>query len=497
MQPYRILEQRFARLSAVKDAIRILGWDKETMMPLGAAEGRSEQLASLEVIAHELLTSAEIGDLLGWAEQDGGELEDWQRANLREMRRIYSHATAVPAELVEAHSKAVSRCEVAWRRAREESDFPGLLPLLSEVLVREREVAQAKGDALSLSPYDALLDSFDPGARQADIDPLFAALKADLPELIGEALEHQRRREPPPAMEGPFPAEIQRGICQRLLSVVGFDTQRGRLDVSTHPFCGGAIDDVRMTTRYDEGDFSSALMAVLHESGHALYEQGRPRDWLPQPVSRSRGMSMHESQSLLIEMQACRTRHFAEYLAPLVREAFGAGGELWDADALVRHFTRVRPGFIRVDADEITYPAHIILRYELEKALIAGEMTLSELPAAFNAGIRELLGLNVPEDRLGCLQDIHWPGGAWGYFPTYTLGAMIAAQLFEASCRAEPDILASIARGEFGPLLAWLRTHVHSVGSSLQTGEILTRATGRPLDAGIYRRHLRSRYLDS
>jgi carboxypeptidase Taq len=413
------------------------------------------------------------------------------------MRRIHTHATAVPADLVEARSKAVSRCEIAWRGARADSDFPRLLPLLSEVLICERQVAQAKGDALGLSPYDALLDSHDPGARQADIDPLFAALKADLPQLLGEALEQQRRRPPPPPMEGPFPIETQRGIGQRLMAVVGFDPQRGRLDVSTHPFCGGAINDVRITARYDEADFSSSLMGVLHESGHALYEQGRPRQWLGQPVGVARGMSMHESQSLLVEMQVCRSRAFAEYLAPLVREAFGAGGAAWDTDALLRHFTRVRPGFIRVDADEITYPSHIIVRYELEKALIGGEMALGDLPSAFNAGIRDMLGLNVPEDRLGCLQDIHWPGGAWGYFPSYTLGAMIAAQLFEAACQAEPDVLPGIGRGDFAPLLGWLRANVHELGSSAPTGEILARATGRPLDAAVYRRHLANRYLNA
>jgi carboxypeptidase Taq len=495
VEAYRALEQRFARLSAVHDAIRILGWDQETMMPLGAAEGRSEQLASVEVIAHELLTAAEVDELLDRAEQDARELDDGQRANLREMRRIQTHATAVPADLVEARSKAVSRCEIAWRRARAESDFPSLLPLLSEVLIFERQVGQAKGDVLGLSPYDALLDSHDPGARQADIDPLFAVLKAELPDLLREALECQRERPPPPPMEGPFPVEVQRGIGQRLMTVVGFDLGRGRLDVSAHPFCGGAIDDVRITTRYDEADFSSGLMGILHESGHGLYEQGRPRQWLRQPVGRARGMSMHESQSLLIEMQACRSRAFAEYLAPLVREAFGASAASWDADALYRHATRVRPGFIRVDADEITYPAHILVRYELEKALISGEMALGDLPAAFNAGIRDMLGLNVPEDRLGCLQDIHWSGGAWVYFPTYTLGAMIAAQLFDAACEAEPDVMPGIARGDFAPLLGWLRANVHEQGSSLQTGEILTRATGRPLDAAVYRRHLADRYL--
>lgn len=495
MKAYHTLEQRFARLSAIQDAIRILSWDKETMMPLGAAESRAEQLATLEVIAHEILTTVETGDLISRAEQDGAELDDWQRANLREIRRTHGHATAVPADLVEARSKAVSRCEVAWRKARAESDFASLLPLLSEVLICERRVGEAKGEALGLAPYDALLDEYDPGTRQADIDPLFADLRIALPSLLDAALAHQERLPPPPAMEGPFPTEVQRGLCQRLMTVVGLDFTRGRLDVSTHPFCGGATDDVRITNRYQEGDFSGALMGVLHESGHGLYEQGRPPQWLRQPVGRARGMSLHESQSLLIEMQVCRSRAFTAYLAPLLREAFGARGAVWDADALYRHMTRVRPGFIRVDADEVTYPAHIIVRYELEKALIAGEMTLADLPAAFNAGIRELLGLTVTEDRLGCLQDIHWPGGAWGYFPTYTLGAMMAAQLFDAACRAEPDVVPGIGRGDFVPLVSWLRANVHAMGSSASTGEILTRATGRPLDAAVYRHHLHRRYL--
>jgi carboxypeptidase Taq len=235
---------------------------------------------------------------------------------------------------------------------------------------------------------------------------------------------------------------------------------------------------------------------VLHESGHALYEQGRPSAWLTQPVSLARGMSMHESQSLLMEMQACRSLGFIQYLAPLLREAFGRDGAAWEAENLYRHAIEVKPGFIRVDADEVTYPAHILIRYELEKALIAGEIKLADMPEAFNAGIKALLGLDVREDRLGCLQDIHWPGGAWGYFPTYTLGAMIAAQLFDAARQADGDVVPGIARGDFTPLLHWLRHNVHGVGSRLETNEILVAATGRKLDASIYQRHLRARYLD-
>ena len=492
MPAYQMLETRFARLSAVEDALGILGWDRETMMPLGAADRRAEQVATLNVIAHDMLTAPDMGDLLGEAEQLAATLDAWQAANLREMRRLHRHAAAVPADLVEARSRAVSRCEVAWRRARAESDFPGLLPLLSEVLERQREVAVAKGAALGLAPYDALLDEYDPGTRQADIDPLFADLRAGFPALLAEVLEHQARQAPPATLGGPFPIDAQRALGEQLMAVVGFDTQRGRLDVSTHPFCGGATSDVRITTRYDEAQFASAIMGVLHESGHALYEQGRPAAWLGQPVGAARGMSLHESQSLLIEMQVCRSPAFAAVLAPLVQQSFGA--EIAPAD-LYRAGIRVRPGFIRVDADEVTYPAHILVRYELERALIAGDMQLADLPGAFNAGIKDLLGLDVPNDRLGCLQDIHWPGGAWGYFPTYTLGAMIAAQLFDAAKRADADVLPSIGRGDFAPLLAWLRTHVHGRASLRDTPALVADATGSVLDARIYQRHLRTRYL--
>lgn len=495
MTAYTDLERRFARIAALGDALGILGWDRETTMPLGAAEGRAQQLATLDVLAHELMTAPEMADLLADATTRNTELDPWQTANLREMTRQHLHATAVPSDLVEATSLAVSRCEVAWRKARADADFPSLLPLLSEVLERQRDTAQAKGAALGLDPYDALLDSYDPGMRAAIIDPLFAGLRAGLPALIQEVLEHQSRQPDPLPLDGPFPQDAQRALGQRLMGVVGFDSTRGRLDISTHPFCGGATDDVRITTRYDETDFSGALMGVLHESGHALYEQGRPRAWLSQPVGSARGMSMHESQSLLMEMQACRSLEFTSYLAPLLREAFARSGPAWDAANLHRHAIRVEPGFIRVDADEVTYPAHILVRYELERALIAGDMPLADLPYAFNAGIKDLLGLDVPNNRVGCLQDIHWPGGSWGYFPTYTMGAMIAAQLFDAARAADTDIVPGIARGDFTPLLGWLRTNVHSLGSSLQTPDILIAATGKPLDAAIYQRHLRRRYL--
>ncbi|WP_043351896.1 carboxypeptidase M32 [Methylobacterium sp. B1] len=494
MTAYQILEQRFARLAALEGAAGILGWDAQTLMPDGAAEARGDQLAILRGLAHGMLTAPEAAEELAAAEQ-GGDLEPWAAANLREMRRTQAHATAVPRDLVEASSRAVSRSEMVWREARRDADFARLEPHLAEVLRLQREIGQAKGAALGLDPYDALLDGYDPGMRRATIDPLFADLTGWLPDLIARAREIQASRSAPLPLAGPFDVAVQRDLGLRLMEAVGFDFTRGRLDISLHPFCGGATDDVRITTRYDAADFGRALMGVLHETGHALYEQGRPAAWRNQPVGAARGMSLHESQSLIVEMQACRSRDFFTFLAPLLQAAFGRSGPEWSPENLHALNIRVAPGFIRVDADEATYPAHILLRYRLETAMIAGDLAVRDLPGAFNDGLRDLLGLTVPDDRVGCLQDIHWPSGAFGYFPTYTLGALAAAQLFRAARSAEPALPDRLAQGDFGPLRDWLRTNVHAVGSLLDTDALLTRATGTPLGTEAFRAHLEARYL--
>ena len=495
MTPYLSLERLFGRLRSLNDAAGILGWDAQTLMPAGAAEGRAEQLATLRGLAHDLLAAPSTADLLAAAEARIADLDAWQAANLAEMRRAHAHAVAVPGDLVEAESKAASASEMAWREARAMSDFTILAPHLAEVLRLARAVGEAKGAALGLAPYDALLDQYDPGLRRARIDPLFDRLRAEIPGLIRAACERQARQGPPPALGGAFPVAGQRALGEALMRDLGFDFARGRLDTSLHPFCGGATSDVRITTRYAEGDFTRSLMGVLHETGHALYEQGRPRAWLGQPVGDARGMTLHESQSLLIEMQACRTPEFMHHLAPALKGAFGAEAAALDPARLHRIFTRVEPGFIRVDADEVTYPAHILLRYDLERAMVDGDLAVADLPAAFDAGVAALLGLAVPDDARGCLQDIHWPGGAFGYFPTYTLGAAAAAQLFEAATAAEPGIRPGLARGDFGPLLGWLRGNVHEKGSSRGTDAILEEATGRPLGLDAYLAHLRRRYL--
>jgi carboxypeptidase Taq len=492
---YRALERRFRRLSLIGEALRLLEWDRAVMMPRGGAATRVEQITELGLVRHGMFTDSALAALLDEAEARRCGLDRWQRANLAAMRRKWRHATAVPADLYEAALRAELACELAWREARPANDFARLSPLLAEVVRLVRETALAKAEALGCAPYDALLDRFDPGLRAAVIEPLFDELAAFLPGFIDEVGRRQAQR-PPVVLEGRFPVERQRRLAEELMRALGFPFDHGRLDVSHHPFSGGTPEDLRITTRYDEADYTPALMAVLHETGHALYEFDLPRAWRHQPVGEAAGMSMHESQSLIVEMQVCRSRPFIEFAAPLMRAAFDAEGPAWSADNLYRLATRVERGLIRVDADEVTYPAHIVLRTRIERALIAGELAVADLPGAWAEASRALLGIAPPDDRDGCLQDIHWMEGAFGYFPTYSLGAIIAAQLFDAACRAEPEIEPGIARGDFAPLLAWLRENVHEHASSLSADELLVRATGRTLDAGAFEAHLRARYLD-
>jgi carboxypeptidase Taq len=493
---YTQLEARFRRLNVIRESEGMLQWDLETLMPEGGAEARTEQLATLSVLAHELLTDPRVGELLEQAAVPNG-LDAWQKANLRNMTREWRHASVLPASLVEARSKNASECELRWRAARPANDFTGLLPYLQRGLDLAREAATIKAQALGMKPYDALMDKFEPGATEAEITPLFDRLAKTLPELIGQVIEKQARGPKAVRPSGPFPAATQMALARRLMEAVGFDFKHGRLDTSAHPFCGGVPDDVRLTTRWDETDFLPGLMGVLHETGLAMYERGLPREWRLQPVGQALGMSVHESQSLIVEMQASRSREFIAWLAPVAAQAFGGSGPEWSAENFIRIYSKVQRGLIRVDADEVTYPAHVILRYRLELALIGGDLKLADLPGAWAEGMKTLVGIVPPDDKDGCLQDIHWPGGGWGYFPSYTLGAMTAAQLFDAARRARPEIPAALGRGDFSPLMGWLRENVHSRGSLLTSRELLTAATGKPLDHEIFLRHLRSRYLEA
>jgi carboxypeptidase Taq len=493
---YGALKDRFSRLSALGGAQAVLHWDRATMMPEGGARARAEQQATLSLIAHETLTAPEVADLLASADATAEALGEWDRANLAEMRRVHAHATATPADLVTRLSHQKSETEMLWRSARAENDYARLAPALDKLIGLVREQASAKAGAFGLDPYDALLDGYDPGRRAAEIDRLFGELEAFLPGALAAVMERQAAGPKRLALEGPFPVALQEKLGREVMGVLGFDFAHGRLDVSHHPFTGGVPDDSRITTRYDERDFTESLMAVIHETGHSLYERGLPQEWRTQPVGRSRGMTIHESQSLLFEMQAGRSAHFIAFLAPRLKEAFGGEGEAWSPENLLRHYRKVGPSLIRVQADEITYPLHVILRYRLERAMIAGELRAADLPAAWNEGMKTLLGVVPPDDASGCMQDIHWPSGSFGYFPTYTLGALAAAQLFAAAKAARPGLEEALGQGNFSPIIQWVREEVHGRGSRLTPDEIIVSATSEPLGTGAFRRHIEARYLN-
>ena len=491
---YGALEARFRRLGLLGGAAAMLHWDWATMMPPGGAEARSAQLAELALIRHETLTDPSVRDLLDEADADASSLDDWRRANLTHMRRRWRDAAALPPDLVQALSEASSHCELVWREARPANDFAAFAEAFAPLLGLVREKAAALGEAKGCAPYDALIESYEPGLRSDTIDPLFDDLAGFLPEFLGRVQEKQAGDLALPPVSAPVPA--QQALAKRLMAALGFDFDHGRLDVSLHPFCGGSAGDIRITTRYDEDDALSGLMGVLHETGHALYEAGLPDEWRYQPVGQAGGMALHESQSLLIEMQACRSRPFMRFLAPLLGQHLNGGdGASADAEALHRRAVRVEPGYIRVDADEVTYPAHVMLRYRLERALIGGDLAVDGIPGAWAEIHDALLGLRPENDTHGCLQDIHWSVGEIGYFPSYTVGALMAAQFFDAAARHMPDLWPAIERGDFAPLLGWLRANVHGLAARYEGPALLERATGAPLGTEVFKTHLERRYL--
>ena len=490
---YSVLEQRFKELGNLRHAQAMLNWDEAVMMPSGGGSIRAESMATLAAMAHRMITAAETAQFIeAAAEQD--ELSPWQRANLREITTLWRDATALPESLVIARSRASSLCEQAWRVARPIHDWQSVEPLLGEVVELTRQVASCLGEAADMDPYDALLDRYETGVTQSMIDPIFTELKSFLPDFVEQVIAAQGPVQPFPQS---ISATRQGNLGRALMAKLGFDFERGRLDTSHHPFCGGDPDDTRITTRYDEQEFLSSMMAVLHETGHALYQQGLPRQWRGQPVGDSLGAAVHESQSLLMEMQVCRSRAFIEFAGPLIRQHLdeGSNDPAWDLDNLYRHSIRVAKGFIRVDADEVTYPLHIILRYELEQALLSGDLSVADIPDAWNKKMLTYLHIDTRDNLAdGCMQDVHWFAGLIGYFPTYTLGALTAAQLFAKARLDEPGIEAAVAEGDFAPLLSWLRSNIHAKGALQRADQLILEVTGAPLGTDAFRAHLRSRY---
>jgi carboxypeptidase Taq len=474
----------------------IAGWDQAANMPPKGNEARAAALAEVAALLHRMRTDSQLPAQLARAEQEP--LSETQRANLREMHREWRASNALPESLVQRQQLATSRCEHAWRTQRPANDWAGFVGNFRDVLALAREEAALLSAQSGLRKYDALMDRYEPGMSCAMLDRVFGEVRQWLPGLIQQVRDKQAAdHAAQPLIEpvGPFPLASQRALCEHVMRLLGFDFEAGRLDVSTHPFCGGVPEDVRMTTRFSDSDFLGSLMGTVHETGHGRYEQNLPRGLLGQPVAQARSMALHESQSLSFEMQLGGHPGFVTQLAPLVAAAFGAQPALQPQN-LQRLITRVKPGLIRVDADEVTYPAHIILRYEIERPLIEGEIEPEDVPALWDAKMMELLGVDTRGNfRDGPLQDVHWPEALFGYFPCYSLGAMYAAQWFAAMRASRSGMSRRIGHGDLGAVFDWLRTNIWSQASLWTTDVLAIRASGEVLNPAHFKAHLEARYL--
>ncbi len=495
---YGELKKRYAQIIKMEYGANILSKDAETAMAPGSAKDREEQITAIKMAQHHLISEPKVEEWLNIAEAGVSGLNPVDRRNLALMRHHWTHENALDPALAEAYAQLEPQgvgIHVAHYRS---GDWSQVRDWYAHSFAVAREVGQAKKDKLGVaSAYEALVDRFSPGIRVALIEREFAALSQALRVMIPEALERQAFETPSLPLKGPFSEEKQMELNHRMAKAVGFDYNRGRFDaIKGHPSSNGSPDDNRISTRCKEEDFLPSLFGAVHETGHAMYEQGLPVQHRYQPVGNNLGMAIHESQSMSIEYQACMTGEFFELLAKHAQEVFGQVGDpSLSPENLYKLVCRVQPSFIRVEADELTYSMHVIMRFELEKAIIEGRLDPKDLPEAWNDSIQSKLGIRPSNNAEGCMQDVHWPVGIQGYFPAYTLGAMTAAQFFATATRQRPEIKPEIARGNFAPLTGWLNEHVHSRGSLVTAEQLILDATGEPLNARHYLNHFSQPYL--
>lgn len=471
----------------------LLGWDERTQLPPKGADHRAAQSSLLARMIHERFIAPQIDEWLRAVEQSTLVRDPASDAavNVRETRRNYDRARKIPSSLVEELARTEVLAQQAWGEAKQKSDYRMFRPWLEKILDLKRQEAKCVGYEKHM--YDALLDEFEPGETTENLRRVFEQLRVPLVELI-EKIVGSGRKAPLEILERPYPPEAQAKLGRQAAEAVGFDFQAGRLDVSLHPFCTGiGPGDTRMTTRFDPNFFGDAFFSVLHESGHALYDQGLPKEHFGTPRGEAVSLGIHESQSRMWENFVGRGRSFWRCFLPKVKAAFpGALGDVSE-DQWYFAINDVRPSLIRTEADEATYNLHVLLRFELEQALLNGQLKPAELPGAWNEKMKHYLGVTPPDDSRGCLQDIHWSGGAIGYFPTYTLGNLYAAQFFEQARQDLPDMDRQFSQGEFRPLLDWLRRNIHSQGKRYRAAELVKRVTGKELSAQPLLRHLRQK----
>jgi carboxypeptidase Taq len=507
MQPetaYTDLLCRARERALLGSCANLLEWDEETCMPPSGVLARSEQRALLAGLIHERATDPRLAELLA-AAQGFAPLAplapdtepDSAAVNVRELARDFARATCLPRALVEETARTSALAQQAWAAARQGSDFSRFEPWLARMVALKREAAEAlsagSGNGHTGDLYDALLDEWEPGMTCRELEALFAALRRELVPLAA-ALAGAPRKPDASLLRRSFPVARQRAWGAETAAALGFDFTRGRLDDSVHPFCMGvAPGDCRLTARYQEGYFPDGLCGILHEAGHGLYEQGLDPQSFGTPMGEAASLGIHESQSRLWENLVGRSRPFWEHFYPAAREAFPVLADVALDDF---HFAvnQVTPSLNRVQADEVTYNLHVLVRFDLERALLSGDLPVAELPGAWNRAYTEVLGITPQNDAEGCLQDVHWSAGMFGYFPTYTLGNVCASQLLDAAEAELPDLAADFRQGRFAPLLGWLRERVHRHGRRYRAAELLRQATGAPPQPGPFLARLRTKY---
>jgi carboxypeptidase Taq len=489
--PYRKLLKRARQIALVSSSAELLSWDTETYLPLNAVAYRAEQMAFLGGHAHRLFIPKTVGDWVTACEQQNFPADSEEAANVREWRRRYDRATKIPTSLVEKLQRVRTHAREAWRKARQESDFSIFKPHLQKILDLNRQMADCWG--YQESRYDALLDEYEPGVRANQLRALFDELQPAIGSVMAAAVQRSAAI-PKDLLLGNYPIAAQQALNREAAAAIGFDFDSGRIDTTTHPFCSTmGPADCRLTTRYNEQSFTQSFFGILHEAGHGLYEQGLVAEQFGAPLGSAASLGIHESQSRLWENHIGRSAAFWEHWHPIACRHFPDLQKFSPAQ-VTSAVNRVTPSFIRVEADQVTYDLHILLRFDLELKLIEGQLAVKDVPACWNEQFEKLLGLKIANDADGCLQDIHWSSGTIGYFPTYTLGNLNAAQLMRKAALDLPGLETELARANYRPLLDWLREKVHRQGQRFQPQELMQRATGEPTRASHHLEYLRKKF---
>jgi carboxypeptidase Taq len=493
-QAYEELAKTLREISLLDSIGSLLGWDEHTYQPPKGTDLRAEQSTLVARMSHQQFTSPRIGELLAAVEGTDlvADAHSDAAANVRETRRSYDRARKLPTSLVEELTRTSVLAQAAWAEARKKSHFPTFEPWLEKTIALKRQEADCYGYAATGNPYDALLEGYEPGETSANVQRIFDSFRQQLVDLIAR-IGSSSRKAPTQILERKYPTDLQDKIGREAAKQVGYDFESGRLDLTVHPFCTGiGPGDTRITTRFDENCFGDSFFSVLHEAGHAMYEQGLPkREHFGEPIAEAISLGIHESQSRMWENLVGRSRPFWKFYFPRLKDLFAGVTKDVTEDQWLFAINAVQPSFIRTEADETTYNLHVMLRFELEQMMVKGDLKAHDVPAVWNDRMKKYLGLTPPNDAQGCLQDIHWSGGSIGYFSTYSLGNLYAAQFFEQARKDLGDLDAMFARGEFAPLLGWLREKIHRHGKRYRAPELVQRVTGKPLSAEPLMRHLK------